>query len=320
MPQTNWSEFQSLDAFRPRQIAPGDLVRPWIGAGPFFHDLSDEVPGRSFFEDLESNTGEETFRRCLAEGETCLQGSPIEGDDLTYLGETFPFEVIDNEEPLINWGKYSRGNSLAAMFVSTRVRPERSGPARFRMLVRIDNQVVVAVNGCVQFSAFAQGFVRTNNSWLGEQTLDFDLRLSEGENVVTIGAFRFGRIASGSMFLQSLDTSLCVDVPLQTSFQGRSRVGIEATRDLFHPAREWFYSGESILLVRQIDPVWHETEVECEIAVRGQVLVKKTVTASIEKVNLGRGEDVGSGDFEVRTTAIVNGTRLPGRNFTRQRS
>ena len=63
MPIDCWSPFKSLHAYESRQVAVEDLVRPWMGAGPFFHDLSEEVTGRSFFEDLESDTGEKTFRR-----------------------------------------------------------------------------------------------------------------------------------------------------------------------------------------------------------------------------------------------------------------
>ena len=73
-----WTEFRSLDAFRCRQIEAGDLIRPWIAAGPFFRDVSHEVPGRSFFEDHSLDNGVDVFRGYLEAGEACLAIAPVE--------------------------------------------------------------------------------------------------------------------------------------------------------------------------------------------------------------------------------------------------
>ena len=315
MPIDCWSPFKSLHAYESRQVAVEDLVRPWMGAGPFFHDLSEEVTGRSFFEDLESDTGEKTFRRCLAEGETCLADSPVEGDPLTYLGETLCYEVIDHEEPLLNWGRYFRGNTLVAQFVSTRAWAEKAGPARFRMLVRIDNQVVVAVNGKVQYRSFEEEFVRTNNSWLGERSCEFELNLSKGENILSIGAFRLGRIAGGAMFLQTLSAPLQVSLPLRSGSAGIDRVKEETIRDLFYPPREWFYPGDPIRLLRQKGTNSDEGEIECTAMVKGKIVARKRIPISSEEVTLCMGTDIDSHTFQIRTTAIVEGTKLADRTF-----
>ncbi|MFC1526213.1 hypothetical protein ACFL6X_05305 [Candidatus Latescibacterota bacterium] len=307
--------FRALDAYSSRQVSPGDLVRPWIGAGPFFCDVSEEVGGRSFFEDLESRTGEETFRRCLVAGEACLSGSPVEGDDLTYLEQTLSYEVIDNEEPLLNWGRYFVGNTLVAKFVSTRVRPQEPGPARFGMLVRIDNQVVVSVNGRIQFRSFDQAFPRTNNSWQGEQSYEFELQLEAGENVLTVGAFRLGRIAAGSMLLQTLDAPLRVEAPLRPSIGAASRVELERARDQFYPAREWFYPRDPIRLLGQFEPPLHEARIECAVIARGEVVAERTIQPSSEQVTLCAGEDVGTSSFHIRTTVLVDDLRLEPRLY-----
>ncbi len=315
MTQRCRDEFRSLDAYVSREVGPGALVRPWIGVGPYFHDLSEEVGGRSFFEDLESDTGEDAFRRCLAEGEACLPGRPVEGHDLTYLGETLTYEVIDNEEPLLNWGRYFRGNTLVAKLVSTRVWPDEPGCARFGMLVRIDNQIVVSVNDEVQFRSFDQAFVRTNRSWLGEQTFEFELDLSEGENVITIGAFRLGRIAGGSLFLRTLNRSLTVEAALAASPGDRARVEIEAARDLLYPAREWFYPEDPSQLLSQSTPHRLDAQIECAVVSKGIVVAEETVPASTEVITLCKGADVASSTFQIRTTALVDGNRLEPRLF-----
>ena len=315
MPKEKWTAFKSLDAFGTREIGAGDLVRPWIGAGPFFEDLSHEVTGRSFFEDLESTTGEDVFRRCLAEGEACMAGAPVEGDRLKYLASEHPYEVIPNEDPLVAWGRYNRGNHLVSMYLSTRIVPRRAGVARFRMHVRVDNQVAVAVNGTVQYRSYENAFVRTAaSSWAAEQDLDFELMLEEGENILTVGAFRMGRIASGALFLETLDMPLQVSAPLCALPNNMDRQALEASLNLFHPAREWFYPDDTIRLVRSGNPPI-EGLLECGILVRDEVVKSETVPMSAEEIVLGTGGDIGSRSFEIRTFAIVDGERLGERRF-----
>jgi len=316
MPKEMWSIFRSLDAFKMRAITPGDLVRPWIGAGPFFIDVSREVSGRSFFEDLPSDTGVDVFRRCLAEGESRLKDAPVEGDRLTFMGAEQGYEVIRSEEPLITWGRYHRGNTLAAMFLATRVMAEKAGTARFQMHVRIDNQVAVAVNGAVQYRSYENEFVRTQaSSWGAEQTLDFELHLAQGENLLTIGAFRMGRIASGGLLLETVDVPLRVCAPLRTLPGGLDRGTLEAALDAFHPVREWFYPNEAIRLVRSGD-AGLDGQLACCVMVRGNVVQSRTVALSAEAIDLGVGADAGHGPFEIRTAAIVGGERVGERIFS----
>lgn len=315
MPGSRWSDFRALDAYRKRQILTGDLIRPWIGAGPFFYDVSKEVSGRSFFEDLESHTGEELFRRYVAEDEALLEEPRVEGDTLTYLGKRLAYEVIDHEEPLVNWGQYFRGNNMVAQFLCTRVRAPAPVTARFRALARVDPQIAIAVNGKIQYRSYDTGFVRTDKSWDGEQSLEFHLTLNPGENVLTVGAFRMGRLATGALYIESLDTPLTVAPPLRPLTRGFDRAALETGRDLFHPAREWFCPGESVRLLRQGDTVDEAGEVICDVLVRDHPVVSKRVSTSDVEAVLGIAGDFDATNFAVRTTAIVRGEKAEPRTF-----
>ena len=45
MPKAKWTPFVGPDWIWERQVRTGDIVRPWISAGPIFKDVSAEVPG-----------------------------------------------------------------------------------------------------------------------------------------------------------------------------------------------------------------------------------------------------------------------------------
>ncbi len=315
MPKEKWSTFRSLHAFQVREIQTGDLVRPWIGAGPFFIDLSREVPGRSFFEDLPSDTGVAVFRQCLSDGETCLKTARTEGDRLTFMGQTLPYEVIRTEDPLITWGRYHRGNTLSAMFLATRVVAPKTGSARFVMHVRIDNQVAVAVNGVVQYRSYEKEFIRTQaSSWAAEQTLNFELNLKAGENLLTIGSFRLGRISSGGLYLETVDTPLQVSAPFLSLSDGVDRLSVETALDAFYPTREWFYPHETIRLSRD-GHVTLDGELACEMVAHGKTVTNRTVALSTKDVVLGTGAEVENGAFEICTSVVVKGKKFGSRRF-----
>ncbi|MBI2950813.1 hypothetical protein HYY27_01895, partial [bacterium] len=132
MPKSNWTVFRGSDAADPRRVGRGDIVRPWVAAGPFFKDVSAEVFGASMFERPTSNNGEVILRKYLQEAFGILSGTPVEDAQVAFLGQTLPCELILREEPMLAWGRYNRMNSLVGMFLSTRITPDRPGRTRFR--------------------------------------------------------------------------------------------------------------------------------------------------------------------------------------------
>jgi hypothetical protein len=307
--------YRTQNAYEPWHVEPGGVIRPWIAAGPSFFDVSDEIAGRGLFEDLESRSGETLFRQYVSEGEPLLTHQPIEGDSLEYKGETRTYTLIENEEPFVNWGTYFTGNHVVAMFLCTHVHVPSATTVTLALDTRIDPQIAVAVNGRLQYRSYEDDIVRTNRSWEGEFSTQFRLRLEAGANVITCAAFRLGRIACGALRLRMLDESLLVTAPLREEPDGLDRKTVESARNLYHPAREWFYPNDRVRLLRQVLEEGGDVEVECEIVVDGETLHSITISADTSEVDLGPADNITAAEFELRTTPIVNGRRLAPRVY-----
>lgn len=310
------SEYLAEHAYTEREIAPGDVVRPWIAAGPFFHDVSDAIAGRSLFEDLESDSGEELLREYLTEAEKILAVNPREDEVVTFRGQSSAYQLIENEEPFVNWGTYFVGNHVVTQFLASGLRVEKSTTLRFRLHTRIDPQVAIAVNGRIQYRLYDRGFVRTNRSWEGEQAITLDLELQAGLNAVTILAMRMGRIACGAISLELVEGPVRVDAPVRPERNGQSRALRERARNLYYPAREWFYPHEAVRLRRLPGAGPVDGEIQCEVIVDGRAIRSVVAAMNREEIDLGRLEDSGASNFQIHTTVHRAAHRLEPRRFS----
>lgn len=310
MPKSNWTVFRGSDAAEPRRVGPGDIVRPWIAAGPFFKDVSTEVFGASMFERPTSNNGEVILRKYLQEACEILSRTPVESAQVAFLGQTLPYELIRREEPMLAWGRYNRMNSLVGAFLSTRITPDRPGRTRLRFRQHLYNLNLIAVNGQVQFESWG----RVNADPRGEQAFEFDLTLKEGENVLTVGAFRLARMTSGSILLEPVDAALTVRPPLRDLPASVDRRAVEkALASVFLP-RETFYPQDP-LRVACDDPPSLDADLRCEVLRNGKALRSQTRPLKPGEVALGTGADIGDGGCEIRVTLSSSGQTLGERSF-----
>src|SRR5262245_48224662 len=174
-----------------RQLQAGELIRPWLILGPFYEDLSDQVQGLTLFERARATVGRTTMAEIVEEARQLLAATPHEGDEAQFRGQSARWSLVRRPEKYLAWGNYYISNHLAAAFLSTVVTPEEPGPRRWRLVTRITSRALVAVNGIVVYDTAAHTAEQLNGGF----EYQFEAPLRPGENVLTVGMFRLGRMA-----------------------------------------------------------------------------------------------------------------------------
>src|SRR5689334_5750201 len=78
---------ETVSAFRQR-VAPGQIVKPWLCAGPFYEDVSASVQGLTLFERPGASVGAMAMAEIVAEAAPLLAGTPREGDAMRFRGHS----------------------------------------------------------------------------------------------------------------------------------------------------------------------------------------------------------------------------------------
>jgi len=219
-------------------IRAGEMVKPWLILGPFYEDLSARVQGLTLFEKPGATVGRTAMEDIVAEARALLVTSPSESEIATFRGQTGSWSLIRRPEEYLSWGTYNISNHLGAAFLTTRLTPEQPGMRRWRLFFDITLRAVVVVNGAVVYDTHGQSPAREH----GFHTYTFDAALDAGENVITVGLFRLGRMARVGCRLEVLDGDVEARVPLVPGMSPDARARIEAEvgslrldRDLFYP-------------------------------------------------------------------------------------
>jgi hypothetical protein len=161
---------------------------------------------------------------------------------------------------------------------------------------------------------------RTHQYWNHVQSLDFELEVNEGENTLTLGIFRIGRICSGAMRLELLSGGCDVAAPMRSTLAGLPRERAQAImRSIVFPQAR-FESHETVRL-RIGDTVPERAELEWTIddaagrRLAGVLRRPSVVGAGSGERDSGAGSDyagvggsgpavgAGSGDFELVSAA-----------------
>jgi len=310
--------YRSLDAFAPRAVAAGRPLQPWLMAGPFFHDVSDSVTGRSFFEaqNAPSTTGTEVFRAHLVEAEHLLSSlRPAEGVGVKLWGEQAAFRLLLREEPIMAWGNYTPWNTVVGALFTTRITPANAGPLLLEIHVQSDNQLIVTVDGEIRYQSYAHGFEVAGNSWHARTIQNVELDLRATANAVTIGAFRMGRVARGGLFVRCPAADLTVSVPLAPARNGVSRAEIEQILDSVHPVRGSYHLDEALRMQADGGTPPEDVQIQCR-ALRGQtVLGEQTLEPAVREVDLGPAPDAKPGPIRLQTRVLAHGDVLGSRSF-----
>ncbi len=222
-----------------RSVRPGEMIKPWLILGPFYQDLSDYVQGLTLFERSGATVGRDAMAEIVGQGGEVLSSAPQEGRAVVWRGMEARWSLVRRPEKHLSWGQYNISNHLGAVFLSTVVSPEEPGLRDFRLVTRITSRVIMAVDGRTVYDTAAHEAARTGGSYV----YSFRAALGSGENRITIGMFRLGRMAQVGCRLEVLDTQVQARVPLGAgmSLEDRTRVedelrGLRLDRDLFYPA------------------------------------------------------------------------------------
>jgi len=288
MSREDWSDFIAPDYIKTRQILSPDLIRPWVMAGPFKVDVSQEVDGATLFEQPgRTRNGHVRYEQAVEEVGEILKTSPCEGDTIQCFGLAGRWALMRMEEPMPHWGSYNNRNHLSATFLSTRVTAEKAGRFRFRARQHIYNQIFIAVNGEVQ--AQSPMWDLPDPRW-NDQHFEFALDLIEGESVVTVAVVRLARVVIGGLMIEALDGPLTVRPPLQDL--GVDREALENAMMAISIPRDSCTLGEDMRLCvdAKIDPA-----ISVRVSLkRGDVDVASQVCAGeLGDVVLAKAEQAG---------------------------
>jgi hypothetical protein len=225
-----------------QHVHAGDIIKPWLILGPIYEDLSDRVQGLTHFERAGATVGRTAMAEIMEEAKPVLASAPQESEATTFRGQTARWHLVRRPEKYLSWGTYNISNHLGAAFLTTVVTPEQAGSRQWRLLTGISSRAVVAINGDIVYDTELHPVKRE----YGVFEYRFEADLQEGENIVTIGMFRLGRMAQVGSRLEVLDSAVDAHVPLKEDMNLEARARIEEEVASLRLARDVFYPEHPI--------------------------------------------------------------------------
>ena len=186
----------------------------------------------------------------VAEAAPLLAETPHEGDAAQFREHAGTWSLARRPEEYLSWGTYNIANHLAAIFLSTRITPQRAEVARWRLITRITSRAVVAVNGVTVFDTDKAPLAAVGR---GRFEHRFEAVLVDGQNVVTVALFRLGRMAQVGMRLD-LDVDVSVEVALSERVEAGTRQAVEETLRGVSLERDLFHHDQAVTVVLASDP------------------------------------------------------------------
>ena len=224
-----------------RSVTAGQIIKPWLILGPFYQDLSAHVQGLTLFERAGASVGRAAMTEIAEQAQQVLGSTPCEGDSVTWRGQPSRWSLVRRPEKYLSWGTYNISNHLGAAFLSTRLTPDEPGANEWRLVTRITSRAIVAINGTVIYDTEAHPADRIEGSYVYR----FQAVLQPGENVISVGLFRLGRMAQVGCRLEVTGAAVQARIPLAkgTSTEARARTedaiaGLRLSRDIFYPEHD----------------------------------------------------------------------------------
>lgn len=275
-----------------RTISAGDPIAPWLILGPFYRDFSATVEGLTLFERVGSTVGQAAMETVLQEAQIPLHATPHEGQPGSFLGESRRWEVVRRPEQYLAWGQYNISNHLGAAFLSTVITPTQAGMQQWQLTTELRCRVVVAINAQVVFDSAQQPPGANPNQHT------FAALLNAGENRVTVGLFRLGRMARVGMHLAVTDGDLQVHTPRTPGLSADVRQEVERSVQSLRLERDHFYPEHGIGVVVDYLP---DSDVTLRLRLHsstGEILHEVTPTDS-GLVRLCEGADLADGSYRI---------------------
>jgi hypothetical protein len=221
-----------------RKIHAGEIIKPWLILGPFYEDLSATVEGLTLFEKPGATVGVNAMQEIVSEAQPILTSMWREGERTTFRGETQAWSLDRRPDKILAWGRYNISNHLGAAFLTTVVRPEVARSFSWRLWAGISLRALVAINGEIVYDTALHPVQREQGFFV----YPFDAALSEGDNIVTVGLFRLGRMAQVGCRLEVVEGELEAHVQLSEAVSTARRTeieeevaGLRLERDVFYP-------------------------------------------------------------------------------------
>jgi hypothetical protein len=277
-----------------RRVQAGDIVKPWLILGPFYEDLSAQVVGLTLFEKPGAAVGRAALAEIVGEARPILAASPRENDAVTFLGQSLRWSLVRRPEKYLSWGTYNISNHLGAVFLSTLVTPDMPGLRRWRLFAGITLRAIVAINGEIVYDT--DGLVVDRE--YGVFAYDFEAALRPGENMLTVGLFRLGRMAQIGCRLEIGDSDVTACVPLGKGLSFEARARVEGELASLRLARDVFYPEHAVGISLGLAP---ESGAAVQVSLRaktGETLRQVEPTAAGE-VNLCQGAELADGDYQI---------------------
>jgi hypothetical protein len=276
------------------RVPAGEIIKPWLIWGPLYQDLSAHVEGLTLFERAGASVGRAAMAEIVEQAREILVSAPREGQEVTWRGQTARWRLVRRPEKCLSWGSYNISNHLGAAFLSTVVVPDQPGPRLWRLVTRITSRVLVAINGEIVYDTQ----LRPTRPIEGSFVYRFEATLVPGENVLTVGMFRLGRMAQVGSRLEMTDGDLEAQVPLGegVSFEARAEVerelsGLRLAQDIFYPEEDIRLTvgaplGAAASLIAQL------------LSASGEVL-HTIAPAAAGPISFCRGEDLADGVYQI---------------------
>lgn len=274
------------------QVEPGQPIKPWLILGPFYRDFSDTVQGLTLFERPEATVGQSAMEAILQEAQTSLYSTPHEGQAGQFLGQQSRWDLVRRPENYLSWGEYHISNHLGAAFLTNLITAEEAGPHHWQLVTELRCRAVVVLNGALVFDS-------AEHEPAGRPDVyTFTAELAAGENRLTVGLFRLGRMARVGMHLSVQDGDLQAQVPLAPDLSVASRETIEASLRSLRLEQDLFYPEDAIGVVVAQPPGDAAALRIRLLSATGDVLHEVTPTQS-GLAQLCQGEDLADGAYHI---------------------
>jgi hypothetical protein len=278
------------------QVAAGEPVKPWLMLGPFYEDMSGMVQGLTLFEKAGASVGRSAMTQIIEEAMPIIAASPHESEEATFRGQAQHWSLTRRPEKYLSWGRYNISNHLGAVFLSTIVTPGKAGVHHWQLLTRITSRAIVAINGSVVFDTDAHPVEQAGGGF----EYVFDAALKEGDNIVTIGLFRLGRMAQVGMRL-TCDAPVAARVAPVKGLNAGARSQVESELASIRLARDIFYPEHAVGFTLGVAPGAETTMTASLCSAQGKPLCD-VAPLKAGQVTLCQGKDLSNAAYQIICT------------------
>ncbi len=284
-------------------VRAGEMVKPWLISGPFYQDLSDQVQGLTLFERAGATVGRATMTEIMEEAGEIFTATPHEGEEVAFRGQAARWSLVRRPEKILSWGTYNISNHLGAAFLSTVVTPDEPGLRSWRLITQITSRVVMAINEAIVYDTEARPVIPVNGCF----EYRFEAALQPGENVLTVGMFRIGRMAQVGCRLEVTDSNVKAHVPLGKDMSLQTRACVEKELASLRLARDVFYPEHEIGIRLGIAP-GGQTKISL-LSETGEVL-REIAPTTAGWIALCQGKELVDGHYRI-VCAWLDGAGKP---------